>query len=220
MSKHTLIRRAVLEKLESVTGAPVTLFDGLPAFVEQEDLPAIAVWLTDAQYTGLMTDEDDWQATLHTAVFLRAQAPDTELDIWMEEKIFPALEEVSGLERLIDTMTPLGYDYQRDSEMATWGMAEITYRIRGLTPGRYTLSVRAVNSQGQQGDPASTQFSISAPAAPSFIELTPGYFQITATPRQAVYDPTVQYEFWFSDAQISVNGGPFDRQHAENAVFF
>ncbi|MFO4770383.1 phage tail protein, partial [Salmonella enterica subsp. enterica serovar Stanley] len=25
MSKHTLIRRAVLEKLESVTGAPVTL---------------------------------------------------------------------------------------------------------------------------------------------------------------------------------------------------
>lgn len=94
MSKHTLIRRAVLEKLESVTGAPVTLFDGLPAFVEQEDLPAIAVWLTDAQYTGLMTDEDDWQATLHTAVFLSAQAPDTELDIWMEEKIFPALEEV------------------------------------------------------------------------------------------------------------------------------
>lgn len=129
MSKHTLIRRAVLEKLESVTGAPVTLFDGLPAFVEQEDLPAIAVWLTDAQYTGLMTDEDDWQATLHTAVFLSAQAPDTELDIWMEEKIFPALEEVSVLERLIDTMTPLGYDYQRDSEMATWGMAEITYRI-------------------------------------------------------------------------------------------
>ncbi|OPK52910.1 host specificity protein J, partial [Salmonella enterica subsp. enterica serovar Typhimurium] len=81
-----------------------------------------------------------------------------------------------------------------------------------LTPGRYTLSVRAVNSQGQQGDPASTQFSISAPAAPSFIELTPGYFQITATPRQAVYDPTVQYEFWFSDAQIT------DIHQVENAA--
>ncbi|EDI9384810.1 host specificity protein J, partial [Salmonella enterica subsp. enterica serovar Java] len=79
-------------------------------------------------------------------------------------------------------------------------------------PGRYTLSVRAVNSQGQQGDPASTQFSISAPAAPSFIELTPGYFQITATPRQAVYDPTVQYEFWFSDAQIT------DIHQVENAA--
>ncbi|MFF91501.1 phage tail protein [Salmonella enterica] len=129
MNKHTQIRHAVLAKLESLSGSSAMLHDGLPVFIESEELPALAVWLTDAQYTGLMTDEDDWQATLHTAVFLRAQAPDTELDIWMEEKIFPALEEVSGLERLIDTMTPLGYDYQRDSEMATWGMAEITYRI-------------------------------------------------------------------------------------------
>ncbi|EGU1626321.1 host specificity protein J [Salmonella enterica] len=82
-------------------------------------------------------------------------------------------------------------------------LTETKHTFRNLTPGRYTLTVRAVNSQGQQGDPASTQFSISAPAAPSFIELTPGYFQITATPRQAVHDPTVQYEFWFSDAQIT-----------------
>ncbi|EAX1244377.1 host specificity protein J, partial [Salmonella enterica] len=90
-----------------------------------------------------------------------------------------------------------------DRLVSSAGTPDTQYRFRGLTPGRYTLSVRAVNSQGQQGDPASTQFSISAPAAPSFIELTPGYFQITATPRQAVYDPTVQYEFWFSDAQIT-----------------
>ncbi|AVS59905.2 phage attachment tail tip protein J [Salmonella enterica] len=91
-------------------------------------------------------------------------------------------------------------------------LTETEHTFRNLTPGRYTLSVRAVNSQGQQGDPASTQFSISAPAAPSFIELTPGYFQITATPRQAVYDPTVQYEFWFSDAQIT------DIHQVENAA--
>lgn len=129
MNKHTQIRQAVLEDLESLSGETVTLFDGLPAFIDPEDLPALAVWLTDAQYTGAMTDEDDWQAVLHVAVFLKAQAPDAELDAWMEEKIFPALEAVSGLESLIDTMTPLGYDYQRDSEMATWGMAEITYRI-------------------------------------------------------------------------------------------
>ncbi|EBK8686303.1 host specificity protein J [Salmonella enterica] len=91
-------------------------------------------------------------------------------------------------------------------------LTETEHTFRNLTPGRYTLTVRAVNSQGQQGDPASTQFSISAPAAPSFIELTPGYFQITATPRQAVYDPTVQYEFWFSDAQIT------DIYQVENAA--
>ncbi|EAT2861340.1 host specificity protein J [Salmonella enterica] len=91
-------------------------------------------------------------------------------------------------------------------------LTETEHTFRNLTPGRYTLTVRAVNSQGQQGDPASTQFSIAAPAAPSFIELTPGYFQITATPRQAVYDPTVQYEFWFSDARIT------DIHQVENAA--
>ncbi|EAO9321850.1 host specificity protein J [Salmonella enterica] len=91
-------------------------------------------------------------------------------------------------------------------------LTETEHTFRNLTPGRYTLTVRAVNSQGQQGDPASTQFSIAAPEAPSFIELTPGYFQITATPRQAVYDPTVQYEFWFSDVQIT------DVHQVENAA--
>ncbi|EAO9297903.1 DUF1983 domain-containing protein [Salmonella enterica] len=99
-----------------------------------------------------------------------------------------------------------------DRLVSSAGTPDTQYRFRGLTPGRYTLTVRAVNSQGQQGDPASTQFSIAAPAAPSFIELTPGYFQITATPRQAVYDPTVQYEFWFSDAQIT------DIHQVENAA--
>ncbi|EPT2386979.1 phage attachment tail tip protein J [Citrobacter freundii] len=82
-------------------------------------------------------------------------------------------------------------------------LTETEHTFRNLTPGRYTLTVRAVNSQGQQGDPASTDFSIAAPAVPSYVELTPGYFQITATPRQAVYDPTVQYEFWFTDTQIA-----------------
>ena len=81
-------------------------------------------------------------------------------------------------------------------------LAETEHTFRNLTPGRYTLTVRAVNSQGLQGEPASTDFSIAAPAVPSYVELTPGYFQITATPRQAVYDPTVQYEFWFTDTQI------------------
>ncbi len=129
MNKHTRIRHAVLAKLESLSGSSAMLHDGLPVFIESEELPVLAVWLTDAQYTGGMMDENDWQAVLHVAVFLKAQAPDAELDMWIEEKIFPALEEVSGLENLINTMTPLGYDYQRDSEMATWGMAEITYRI-------------------------------------------------------------------------------------------
>ncbi|EPB6693771.1 DUF1983 domain-containing protein, partial [Escherichia coli] len=80
---------------------------------------------------------------------------------------------------------------------------ETTYRFTQLAPGNYRLTVRAANAWGQQGDPASVSFRIAAPAAPSRIELTPGYFQITATPHLAVYDPTVQFEFWFSEKRIT-----------------
>ncbi|HDP7586502.1 TPA: host specificity protein J [Escherichia coli] len=87
--------------------------------------------------------------------------------------------------------------------VSTARTTETTYRFRQLALGRYTLTVRAVNAWGQQGDPASVSFRIAAAAAPSQIELTPGYFQITATPHLAVYDPTVQFEFWFSEKRIA-----------------
>ncbi|EHO4045515.1 host specificity protein J, partial [Escherichia coli] len=87
--------------------------------------------------------------------------------------------------------------------VSTARTTETTYRFRQLALGRYTLTVRAANAWGQQGDPASVSFRIAAPAAPSRIELTPGYFQITATPHLAVYDPTVQFEFWFSETRIT-----------------
>ncbi len=87
--------------------------------------------------------------------------------------------------------------------VSTARTTETTYRFRQLALGNYRLTVRAVNAWGQQGDPASVSFRIAAPAAPSQIELTPGYFQITATPHLAVYDPTVQFEFWFSEKQIA-----------------
>ncbi|EHL1145357.1 phage tail tip protein, partial [Escherichia coli] len=81
--------------------------------------------------------------------------------------------------------------------------ADTEYRFSGLPLGEYTLTVRAINSYGQQGEPATTTFRINAPAAPAGIELTPGYFQITVVPHPAVYDPTVQYEFWFSEKRIT-----------------
>ncbi|EPH5486797.1 phage tail tip protein, partial [Escherichia coli] len=81
--------------------------------------------------------------------------------------------------------------------------ADTEHRFSGLPPGEYTLTVRAINSYGQQGEPATTAFRINAPAAPASIELTPGYYQITAVPVLAVYDPTVQFEFWFSEAKIA-----------------
>ena len=87
--------------------------------------------------------------------------------------------------------------------VSTARTTETTYRFRQLALGNYRLTVRAVNAWWQQGDPASVSFRIAAPAAPSRIELTPGYFQITATPHLAVYDPTVQFEFWFSEKRIT-----------------
>ncbi|EIA7261755.1 host specificity protein J, partial [Escherichia coli] len=87
--------------------------------------------------------------------------------------------------------------------VSTARTTETTYRFTQLAPGNYRLTVREVNAWGQQGDPASVSFRIAAPAAPSRIELTPGYFQITATPHLAVYDPTVQFEFWFSETRIT-----------------
>ncbi|EEV9615108.1 host specificity protein J, partial [Escherichia coli] len=80
-----------------------------------------------------------------------------------------------------------------DARLVTTAItADTEHRFSGLPLGEYTLTVRAINSYGQQGEPATTTFRIAAPAAPSRIELTPGYFQITATPHLAVYDPTVQ----------------------------
>ncbi len=81
--------------------------------------------------------------------------------------------------------------------------ADTEHRFSGLPLGEYTLTVRAINSYGQQGEPATTTFRINAPAKPATIELTPGYFQITAVPVLAVYDPTVQFEFWFSEKRIT-----------------
>ena len=94
-------------------------------------------------------------------------------------------------------------DDGRERLVSTARTTETTYRFTQLALGNYTLTVRAVNAWGQQGDPASVSFRIAAPAAPSRIELTPGYFQITATPHLAVYDPTVQFEFWFSETRIT-----------------
>ncbi|VTP12890.1 Phage minor tail protein U [Phytobacter ursingii] len=127
--KHPQIRTAVLTALKNSITDPVTWFDGRPAFLEVQDLPAVAVYLTDAQFTGVMVDEDQWSATLHIEVFLKADLPDAALDEWMESRIYPVLSDIPGLSDLIELMAPLGYDYQRDDEMATWGSAAMQYSI-------------------------------------------------------------------------------------------
>lgn len=129
MSKHTQIRQAVTSQLQREITEPVTWFDGRPAFLDEQDLPAVAVYLSDAEYTGYTLDEDSWQAALHVEVFLKSAQPDSALDSWMESHIYPALSNIPTLDTLIETMTPQGYYYQRDEEMATWGSVDLTYLL-------------------------------------------------------------------------------------------
>ena len=100
-----------------------------PLFFDEEDFPAIAVYLTDAEYTGEELDADTWRATLHIEVFLPAQVPDSELDQWMESRIYPAMTAIPALAGLITTMVTQGYEYRRDDDMALWSSADLTYSI-------------------------------------------------------------------------------------------
>ncbi|KJM58580.1 phage tail protein [Pluralibacter gergoviae] len=127
--KHTEIRAAVIDALEKTIGNEVIYFDGRPAVIEEEDFPAIAVYLSDAEYTGEELDGDAWQATLHVEVFLPAQVPDSDLDAWVETRIYPAISDIPALSELITVMVPQGYEYQRDDSLALWSSADLRYSI-------------------------------------------------------------------------------------------
>ncbi|WP_213715710.1 phage minor tail U family protein [Cedecea lapagei] len=127
--KHSLIRKAIIDALEKEIGADAIFFDGRPAVIEENDFPAVAVYLTDAEYTGEELDADTWTALLHIEVFLPAQVPDSELDEWMEARIYPAISEVEGLGDLITLMVQQGFDYQRDDGLGLWSSADMKYSI-------------------------------------------------------------------------------------------
>lgn len=110
---------------------------------------------------------------------------------------------VKGVRFVVRLTTGSGKDDDPVRLVTTATTSEAEYTFHNLPLGNYTLTVRAMNGFGQQGEPASVRFSIQAPEAPSTIELTPGYFQITVTPHQTVYDASVQYEFWYSATQLT-----------------
>lgn len=127
--KHPQIRAAVLAALKRNIIEQVTWFDGRPGFLDEEVLPAVAVYLTDARASDDNVDEDMWSALLHIEVFLKAKEPDSALDAWMEEKVYPALGDIPELLPLIELMNASGYDYQRDDEAMMWGSADLSYSI-------------------------------------------------------------------------------------------
>ena len=127
--KHPLIRKAVLDALKAGNAQAVTWFDGRPSVLDAQDLPAVAVYLTDAESSGESVDEDMWRATLHIEVFLKGDDTDSALDEWMENNIYPVMASIPTLSGVLETMSARGYDYQRDDELATWGSADLQYSV-------------------------------------------------------------------------------------------
>jgi len=127
--KHPLIRKAVLDALKAGNAQAVTWFDGRPSVLDAQDLPAVAVYLSDAESSDESVDEDMWRATLHIEVFLKGDDTDSALDEWMENNIYPVMASIPTLSGVLETMSARGYDYQRDDEMATWGSADLQYSI-------------------------------------------------------------------------------------------
>ena len=127
--KHPLIRKAVLDALKAGNAQAVTWFDGRPSVLDAQDLPAVAVYITDAESSDESVDEDMWRATLHIEVFLKGDDTDSALDEWMENNIYPVMASISTLSGVLETMSARGYDYQRDDELATWGSADLQYSV-------------------------------------------------------------------------------------------
>ena len=127
--KHPLIRKAVLDALKAGNAQAVTWFDGRSSVLDAQDLPAVAVYLTDAESSDESVDEDMWRATLHIEVFLKGDDTDSALDEWMENNIYPVMASISTLSGVLETMSARGYDYQRDDELATWGSADLQYSV-------------------------------------------------------------------------------------------
>lgn len=127
--KHPLIRKTVLDALKASNAPAATWFDGRPSVLDPLDLPAVAVYLTDAESTGESVDEDMWRAMLHIEVFLKGDDTDSALDEWMENNIYPVMVSIPALSGVLETMSAQSYDYQRDDEMATWGSADLQYSI-------------------------------------------------------------------------------------------
>jgi hypothetical protein len=126
---HPKIRAAVLAALQEKITEPVVWFDGRPGFLDADQLPAVAVYLTEAKPSDQYVDGRCWSSTLHVEVFLKADETDTALDHWMEGRIIPILDDIPALSELIEEEETLGYDYQRDDTAMTWGSADFQKRL-------------------------------------------------------------------------------------------
>ncbi|EPR3982981.1 phage tail terminator protein [Escherichia coli] len=74
-------------------------------------------------------DDTDDAAGQDTSVSPENALPDSELDAWMESRIYPVMSDIPALSDLITSMVASGYDYRRDDDAGLWSSADLTYVI-------------------------------------------------------------------------------------------
>ncbi|EHZ8148957.1 phage tail protein [Salmonella enterica] len=133
VSRRSVIRSAVLDALKAGlnTVPDVVFFDGEPVFVDGEtELPAVAVFLSDAQPDNEYLDERYWQAILHIQVFLRAGEPDRELDKWVDNHISPVMRQAQRVRHICVEMVQSGCEYLRGEEDVAWSAVDMLWNIK------------------------------------------------------------------------------------------
>ncbi|MBD2816491.1 DUF1983 domain-containing protein [Xenorhabdus sp. Flor] len=93
----------------------------------------------------------------------------------------------------------------RDNKVVSQGNThDLEYYFNGLEAGVYQVGVRARDDNGMLGDESQVQMVIGAPAAPSVVNIEPGFFELKALPHiSAPKTLDTQFEFWFSTTRIS-----------------
>ncbi|HDN2510172.1 TPA: phage tail protein [Providencia rettgeri] len=129
MIPHTKIRELVIEGLKKSI-PKLSTYDGRPVNFDENELPVVAVYLTEPRPDPEYLDSNQWTAILHIELFLKAAKTDSDLDKWVDEKLYPAIKSMTNLGDVLTDMTPKGFDYNRDDEMALWASVDITYQIK------------------------------------------------------------------------------------------
>lgn len=92
------------------------------------------------------------------------------------------------------------YVYSMDGRVVAQYETDLfRFDFYGIDAGSYTLGVRGRNENGMKGAETQISLVIGAPAAPSFIQWTPGFFSADIVPVMSVSATTdTSFEFWFT----------------------
>lgn len=128
MQIHTQIRTEVLEKLQEHISDVEHFYNGSPSFINiDEEQQAIAVFIDDAFLQDTTACDDQWQAKLNVAIYIKSiEHGENELDE-IAQQVADCLENAEF--KFIDDLTLTGYNYEQDQQQRTWYIANVQFDI-------------------------------------------------------------------------------------------